>query len=278
MRRRARFFGNLAASLLFVMSASARMAYAQADQASGQAAPPSANRTATSPNPTSSAAPSANTATGGSIAPSTNRVESSLYYWLNMAGRTQAQFRPLTPGEKVKFYAKGLFGPVMFFSAAASAGVTQWMDVPPSWGQGAQGFGTRFGNYFAKNAVQRTLRLGGEELLHEDNRYFQSGEHGVGRRIVYALKSSVTARGNDGRQHISISEIGSLAGSSFISRLWQPATNNSAGDGATSFAIAMGVNAGTDVLREFLPDLTRWVFRRSQGSVAGTAASNQTQP
>ena len=85
----------------------------------------------------------------------------------------------------------------------------------------------------------------------------------MGRRILYAPKSSVMARGNDGNQHVSISQVGSIAGASFISRLWQPSTNNSAGDGAVSFGIGMGVNAGLSVLREFLPDLTRHVFLRN---------------
>jgi hypothetical protein len=181
-----------------------------------------------------------------------------------MSGRTQADFRALTPGQKIRFYAKGLFGPFMFLSAATSAGITQAMDVPESWDQGAEGYWHRFGNYFAKQAVQRSLRLAGEEMLHEDNRHFQSGKHGVGRRIIYAPKSSVLARANDGTQHASISKIGSIAGASFISRPWQPSTNNSAGDGGVSFGIGMGVNAGLNVLREFLPDVTRRVFRRTQ--------------
>jgi hypothetical protein len=62
----------------------------------------------------------------------------------------------------------------------------------------------------------------------------------VGRGIVYALKSSVMARGNDGIRHVSISGIGSIAGASFISRVWQPTPDNSAGDGAVSFGIGMG--------------------------------------
>ncbi len=203
-----------------------------------------------------------NPTTLGSIAPSTNKTESSLFYFLNMSGRDRANFQPLTAKEKAEFYGKALFGPIMIFSATASAGIAQWKDVPLAWGEGAEGYGDRFANYYAKQAIQRTLRLGGEDLLHEDNRYFSSGEHGFGRRIAYALKSSVMARGNDGRQHISISEIGSLAGAAFISRLWQPSTNSSPGDGATSFAITMGANAGTNILREFLPDMTRHVFHR----------------
>jgi hypothetical protein len=181
-----------------------------------------------------------------------------------MAGRTQADFKALRPGQRAKFYAKGLIGPFMFFSVAATAGITQATDVPKSWGQGAEGYGHRFGNYVEKQAVQRGLRLAGEEMLHEDNRYFGSGEQSAGRRIVYALKSSVMARRSDGTQHLSISGIGSIAGASFISRLWQPPTDNSAGDGAVSFGIGMGVNAGLNVLREFLPDVTRHVFRGNQ--------------
>jgi len=177
-----------------------------------------------------------------------------------MSGRDKNNFAPLTAGQKVKFWAKGLFGPMMLVTAAGSAAVAQARDIPSPWGQGAEGYGHRFGNYFAKQALQRTLRLGGEELLHEDNRYFSSGEHGIGRRLAYALKSSVMARDDKGRQHLSLSEVGSLAGAAFISRTWQPSTNNSAYDGAKSFAISLGTNAGTNVLREFLPDVTRPIF------------------
>jgi len=266
MNRPSSAVGNAIASLLLLILIATGVIYAQQDVGSA----PGASSANSSPSPASSTSPpnAANSwpssTSSPTAAPSTNRVESSLFYWLNMSGRKRADFKPLTAGQKAKFYAKGLFGPFMFFSAATSAGITQAMDVPRPWGQGAEGYFHRFGNYYAKQAVQRTLRLGGEELLHEDNRYFQSGEHGVGRRIFYALKSSVMARGNDGRQHISISEIGSIAGASFISRLWQPSTNSSAGDGAVSFGIGMGVNAGVNIAREFLPDISRHVFRRAQ--------------
>jgi hypothetical protein len=72
------------------------------------------------------------------------------------------------------------------------------------------------------------------------------------------------ARSNDGTQHISISEIGSIAGSAFISRLWQPPSTSSMADGATSFGIGMATNAGMNVLREFLPDITRHIFQHTE--------------
>jgi hypothetical protein len=265
MNRSLKSCWNSVAGLLLIAT-SGSMLCAQTNTkavpADGPASPSNSPNGGNFPRPFSSSSSSQSTAPP-QIAPSTNRAESSLFYFLNMSGRTRADFTTLESNQRIKFYAKGLFGPFIFFSAATSAGTTQAMGVPESWGQGAEGYGHRFGNYLARQAVQRSLRWAGEVMLHEDNRYFQSGEHGTGRRIVYALKSSVMARGNDGNQHVSISQIGSIAGASFISRLWQPSTNNSAGDGAVSFGIGMGVNAGLSVLREFLPDVTRHVFLRN---------------
>ncbi len=201
--------------------------------------------------------------TVSAVAPSENKTKSSLFYYLVMSGKTQDQFRPLTQSERAESYAKGLFSPFLFVTAAGSAGITQWQDVPHSWGQGAEGFGRRFGNYFAKQTVTRTLRWGGEAALHEDNRYFQSGKHGVWTRTKYALVSSVVARHDNGKQYFSFSRLGSGAGAAFISRTWQPSSDNSAADGARSFGISMGTNAGMNVFREFLPDILR-VLRLEQ--------------
>jgi hypothetical protein len=70
-----------------------------------------------------------------------------------MAGKTQDQFHPFTPKERVKVYAKDLFGPFHFLMAGAQAGITQWQDNPREWGQGAAGYGRRFGNYYAYAAT-----------------------------------------------------------------------------------------------------------------------------
>jgi len=260
---RALIVAGLAAGSLIIMSSGPVLRAQVSSQPAAPSVDSSDSNTASrsqSPLASSSVSPLPRSQT----APSTSAAESSLFYFLNMSGRSRADFKPLMDDQRAKFYAKGLFGPIMLLTAATSAGITQSMDVPTSWGQGTEGYAHRFGNYLAKQATQRTLRLAGELALHEDNRYFTSGEHGIGRRIFYALKSSVMARANDGTQHISISEIGSIAGASFISRTWQPSTNNSAGDGAVSFGIGMGINAGLNVMREFLPDLTQHVFHRAQ--------------
>ena len=181
-----------------------------------------------------------------------------------MSGKTQAQFQPLTQRQRTEAYTKGLFSPFLFANAGLSAGIAQWNDVPHSWGQGTVGYSKRLGNYFAKQTITRTLRWGGESILHEDNRYFQSGKQGVWARTKYALASSVIARTDDGHQRLSFSRLGSTAGAAFMSRTWQPNSDNSLGDGAASFAISMGSNAGMNILREFLPDVLRKIKREKR--------------
>jgi len=198
-----------------------------------------------------------------STAPPT-RIESSIFSSLFMAGKTQDQFTPLTAKERVVVYAKDLFGPVSIFLAGFSAGVTQAQGTPREWGGGAAGYGIRFANYYGEVLVADVLQMSAEDLLREDNLYYGSGEHGIWRRTGYAVRSSVLARGRDGNQHFSISQIGSTAGASFISRLWQPPSSNSAADGAKNFGIQLATNAGVNVVREFLPDATHRIFHRSK--------------
>jgi hypothetical protein len=210
--------------------------------------------------------PVAPATTPSSSAAQPSTVESSLYDSLLMAGKTQDQFHPFTPKERLNVYVKDFISPFHFFFAGAQAGITQWQDTPHEWGQGASGYGLRYGNYYGYETISDVLQMFGEDILHEDNYYYGSGYHGFWKRTKYALKSSVLARGADGTQHFSFSQLGSTAGAAFISRIWQPRSTGSAGDGAVSFGIAMGTNAGINVAREFMPDVVRHIFRRGQGS------------
>jgi hypothetical protein len=233
-------------------------------QTNGQGPPVSSNSGDADRSATNETAASPGIPPSAASESSSSGTESSLFYSLFMAGKTQDQFQPLTPKERLKVYERDLFNPFHFAMAGATAGVAQLQNVPPEWGQGAEGYARRYANYYAYALTSDALQMGGEDLLHEDNLYYGSGEHGVWKRVRYAVKSSVLARGSDGTQHLSLSQIGSTAGAAFISRLWQPRSNDSAGDGAVSFGISMATNAGVNVIREFLPDITRHIFRHGE--------------
>jgi len=61
-----------------------------------------------------------------------------------------------------------------------------------------------------------------------------------------------------------------------LSRLWQPPSQSSAGDGAVSFGITMGSNMGFSIVKEFLPDVARAIAgkRKKAPATTDSAAAN----
>ena len=181
-----------------------------------------------------------------------------IFNYLNMAGTQKASnFQPLTGKERTHRYFKTMTNPIGYVKAAFSAGIDQGEDKPVEWEQGASGYGKRFANITGQYAIQRTVTFGLASAFGEDNRYFNSGKRKFWPRTWYALTSGIQARHDDGSRHVSISQLSGVAAGAFLSRLWQPPSQHSAGDGAVSFGITMGSEIGFSVAKEFLPDLGR---------------------
>ena len=206
------------------------------------------------------------------------RTIDNLLNYLNMAGtETAADFRPLTQQERTKLYLKTMANPIGYVKAGFSAGIDQWKDKPEEWEQGMSGYGKRFANITGQYTIQRTVTFGLDSLLHEDNRYFNSGKSGIWPRTGYAISSGVLARHRDGSRHISVSQLGGVAAGAFLSRLWQPPSQGSAGDAAVSFGITMGSNMGFGVVKEFLPDILRAITGK-RNKIPSTPDSEPTTP
>ncbi len=168
------------------------------------------------------------------------------------------EFVPMTASERARKYLLGAFGPGAFLRAAASAGISQGSITPKEWGVGLEAYGDRFGNAFAKHVVREALEYGMSAALHEDNRYFRSTESGFFKRSKHAVASIFVARNEAGGEHFAYSRFGSVLGSSFISRLWQPRSEDGSGDALTSFGLTMVSDIGFNFFHEFCPrSLTR---------------------
>jgi hypothetical protein len=181
------------------------------------------------------------------------------------AFRTSVQtveFTPMTRSERFRNYLTGTFGRNSLATAVAHAGLDQLRDSPAEWGQGSAAFADRLGNTYAKHIIRRTLEFGASSALHQDNRYFASGDTGVWRRTKYAIASTFLARRDDGRRTFAYARIGSAAGTAFISRAWQPPSTTDASHAASSFGFTMAADLGTNVFREFWPDLKRHLKRK----------------
>jgi hypothetical protein len=161
---------------------------------------------------------------------------------------------PLTGRKRVHDYLMQTLGPFTIVKEAAGAGLNQAVDSPPEWELGASGYGKRFASSMAYNLVRRSLADSTAALLHEDNRYFASGRHGIWPRIAYALESPLVAR-KDGHRVFSYSEAIGVVGAASISRAWEPESRRTGPKVASSIVISLAGTAGYHLFQEFVPDL-----------------------
>lgn len=164
---------------------------------------------------------------------------------------------PQTPKQPTaRQYAKHAVGPEAVVLAGAGAGITQATNTPSEWGQGAEGFGKRLGSAFAKHLVKSAIAYPVARMRHEVLGYQRSTDTRFRPRLEHALLATVyTRKTTTGEKTVNTHEISGAIGSGLISRLWQPASVRTVGFGFLSAGITLGVDAGTNVLREFWPEI-----------------------
>jgi hypothetical protein len=161
---------------------------------------------------------------------------------------------PLTRRQKYSLAWKTSIDPVTFLAVGAFAGIEQATNSFSGYGQGAQGYGKRFG---AGYADQFTGNMIGGAILpswwKQDPRYFYKGTGTTRSRTWYAIRSAVMCKGDNGRWQVNYSGIvGGLAAGG-ISNLYYPASDRN-GPGLTfeNAAINTAANAVGNLFQEFI--------------------------
>jgi hypothetical protein len=160
---------------------------------------------------------------------------------------------PLTPKQKFGLAWKTTVDPVNFGIVGIIAGIQQAQDHFGGYGQGAQGYGKRYGAGYA-DFVSNTF-IGAAilpSLLKQDPRYFYRGTGSKQSRFLYAVANSVICKGDNRRWQPNYSSIlGGLA-SGGISNLYYPANDRGAGLTFENALIGIGATAAANVFEEFL--------------------------
>ena len=165
---------------------------------------------------------------------------------------------PLTPKQKFELAWKTTIDPVTFVIVGATAGLQQAQNNFSGYGQGAQGYGKRYGANYADTVTETFL---GDalfpSLMKQDPRYFYKGTGTIRSRILYAIAMSVICKGDNGHWQLYYSGIlgGFAAGG--ISNAYYPPKDRGAGLVFENQLIAIGGAAASNIIQEFLiPKLT----------------------
>lgn len=167
-----------------------------------------------------------------------------------------AKLCSLEPGEKFSLFVRNTVDPISLLSAGFNAAISPGSD--PSFGQGMQGYGKRFG---AALADQTTARfLGGfvyPTLFREDPRYYRMAHGSTARRLGHALAHVAVGHRDSGAQMFNFSEWLGAGSAVAAGYAWHPGNAPGFGPGARSVAWIIGQDAGFNVLREFWPEIAR---------------------
>jgi len=159
----------------------------------------------------------------------------------------------LTAKQKFELAWKSTIDPVTFAIVGGIAGVQQAQNTFSGYGQGAQGYGKRYGAAYADLAAGTFIGSAIlPSLLKQDPRYFYKGTGSKRSRIMYAIANSVICKGDNGRWQTNYSNIlGSLAAGA-ISNLYYPSQNRGAALIFENTAIGISATAAANLVEEFL--------------------------
>ena len=164
----------------------------------------------------------------------------------------------LTTKGKFFLFIENTIDPVTFLGAAFDAGIDQAQDTDPSFGQGMQGYGKRFGAEMAGSASSEFFK----EFLYpsifsEDPRYYRLAHGSVRQRLLHAVEHEVVAHQENGTRMFNFSEWLGSASSAALADVYHPNNRPGVGPAAESMGYGILQDAGFDVLREFWPEIAK---------------------
>jgi hypothetical protein len=171
---------------------------------------------------------------------------------------------PLTSGQKFKLAAQYL-NPYTFLFVAVEAGVNQARNHPEGYGQGAEGFGKRYGAGLADGLSDGLFVTSVyPSLFHQDPRYYRLNDGGFSHRTGYAITRILVTRQDSGRKAFNFSEVLGSFSSAALAVTYYPKEERDFSDVAERAGVQFAFDAGFNVLKEFYPEIERKIFRRKR--------------
>ena len=161
---------------------------------------------------------------------------------------------PLTWKQKFELAWRSSTDPATFVGVGALAGIEQAADEFNGYGQGAQGYGKRYGASYGDVVIGTFLGSAVlPSVLKQDPRYFYKGTGSKKSRILYALASPLIAKGDNGKWQPNYSYVAGNLAAGGIANLYYPAGDrNGVGLLFETTFIRFGENALSAVLQEFV--------------------------
>jgi hypothetical protein len=170
---------------------------------------------------------------------------------------------PLSARQKFTLFLNDSISGQAIVGSAASAGVEQGFNWLAGYGQGAKGYGKRFGASLARSASDSffgTFLFA--TMLRQDPRFFIPRSPTFWHAAKYSLLRVVITRSDSGAATVNSSGLlGPLAGEG-LANIYLPIEDRTLGNTFVRYATDLGWRAGENVLRAYWPGITEHVLHR----------------
>jgi hypothetical protein len=172
---------------------------------------------------------------------------------------------PQTTKDKLKTGVLDSVDYSSFIFVGIQAGVAQARNATPEFHQGAAGYGRYYWHTYA-DYVNENLWV--EFLLptalHQDSRYYTLGRGGFAKRLGYSLSRAAITRKDSGPETFNASEIFGAGAAAGISSLYYPSQERTFTKIYQLWLTSIAIDAGSNVFKEFWPDINSKVFHQKQ--------------
>jgi len=186
---------------------------------------------------------------------------------------------PLTPKGKFRLFYETTFDPAEFVLVGVEAGISQAQDSFPTFGQGASGYGKRYGAAFTDQVSSGFFsNFAYSVVLKEDPRYFRLGEGSTKHRFAYALTQVVVGHKDKGGRTFNWSNVLGALSSGSISNAYYPQADRGFGLTMDRAGVSLLYGSVGGLGSEFWPDIDRRLFHRHpKGASSSLPLSQQPQ-
>ena len=159
--------------------------------------------------------------------------------------------------DKFALFLEDSFDPVTFLATGFNAGIDQAENTDRSYGQGAQGYGKRFGAEFTGQASSRFFKdFAYPSIFSEDPRYYRLIHGSAGKRLLHAMEHALVAQRDNGSRMFNFSEWLGTASAVVLSNTYHPDSQRGFSSAAQRVSYSILQDMGFDVLRELWPEIS----------------------
>jgi len=168
----------------------------------------------------------------------------------------------LTSREKLRMFEKKSYSPFTFLNAGFNAAYSQV--TGDNYGPGMSGMGKRYGANLADTESRSFFQTYlFSSLFRQDPRYHRIGRGGLFYRASYAASRVFVGRTDDGGSTLNWPEFLGVAATVTLSISYYPGQDRGPVQTISRGFGSVASDAGTEVMREFWPDMRR-VLRRHE--------------